>query len=192
VTLTRRAEASFSIPIFPGGITALVRADAPARLREVLSGRGQSFRPSWRAAASQVLATRAFSAVESTTSEKWLAERIRELRVITRVSRVPTYDAGIQDVLARRSDAFFGERAVLLHAARHSAPPGDLIVIDRLFTYEPLALAFERGDDAFRLFVDRVLSRYYRSGQLGELYASHFGEPDDTTLTFMRWNTLPE
>src|SRR5262245_15552485 len=32
VTLARRAEADFSIPIFPGGIGALMRADSPPRL----------------------------------------------------------------------------------------------------------------------------------------------------------------
>jgi ABC-type amino acid transport substrate-binding protein len=37
-TLARRSEVAFSIPIFPGGIGALLRADAPARLREALAG----------------------------------------------------------------------------------------------------------------------------------------------------------
>ena len=38
-TLARRSDVSFSIPVFPGGMGALVRADAPARLKEALSGR---------------------------------------------------------------------------------------------------------------------------------------------------------
>jgi putrescine:ornithine antiporter len=192
VTLARRAEVSFSIPIFPGGIGALIRADAPARLREVLSGRGQTYRPTWRAAAAQVLQARSFSAVAGTTSAQWLTTRIKDLQVIADVSPVNGYDAGIQALLDRRSDAFFGERAVLLDAARRHASARDLAVVDRLFTYEPLAFAFGRGDEDFRLFVDRSLSRVYASGDMGGLYTKWFGEPDENTLAFFRWNTLPE
>ena len=192
VTLARRAHLSFSIPIFAGGIGALMRADAPARLREVLSGKGQTFQPTWRAAATQVLQAKAFSAIEHTTADTWLTSRVRDLQVITSVSRVTSYDAGIQAVLDRKSDAFFAERAVLLDAARRNPAARDLLVVDRLFTYEPLALAFPRGDEQFRLLVDRTLSRLYASGEIHALYAKWFGEPDETALTFFRWNALPE
>jgi putrescine:ornithine antiporter len=192
VTLARRAQASFSIPVFPGGIGALVRSDAPARLREVLSGRGQTFRPTWRAAATQVLQARAFSAVQGTTADRWLSARMRDLEVIADVGRVGNYDAGVQAVLDRKSDVFFAERAVLLDTVRRHASGRELLVIDRLFTFEPLALAFVPGDERLRLFVDRTLSRLYGSGEINRLYTKWFGEPDDATLTFFRWNTLPE
>ena len=192
VTLARRAHVSFSLPIFAGGIGVVVRADAPARLREVLSGKGQTFQPTWRASATQVLQTKAFSAVQGTTADTWLTARVRDLQVITSVSRVSGYDAGIQALLDRKSDAFFGERAVLLDAVKRNPAARDLLVVDRLFTYEPLALAFPRGDEQFRLLVDRTLSRVYASGDIHTLYAKWFGEPDETALTFFRWNTLPE
>jgi polar amino acid transport system substrate-binding protein len=139
-----------------------------------------------------VLQARAFSAVQGTTAEKWLTERIRDLQVITDVSRVGDYEAGIQALLDRRSDAFFGERAVLLDAAKRHASARDLLVIDRLFTYEPVALAFGRGDEEFRLVIDRTLSRFYASGELGALYTKWFGEPDESALAFFRWNTLTD
>jgi ABC-type amino acid transport substrate-binding protein len=191
-TLARRAQASFSIPIYPGGIGALVRSDSPVRLREVLSGRGQAFRPTWRAAATQVLQARAFSAVQGTTADKWLTSRIKELQVIADVAHVDGYSAGIQGLLDRRSDVFFAERAVLLDSARRHAGARDLLVIDRLFTYEPLALAMPTGDEQFRLLVDRTLSRLYSSGEIGALYTKWFGEPDEAAMTFFRWNTLAE
>jgi ABC-type amino acid transport substrate-binding protein len=192
VTLSRRRDVSFSLPVFPGGTGALVRADAPARLREVLSGRTQTFRPTWRASATQVLQARFFSAIGGTTSDRWLTDRIGDLQVIANVSRVTGYDAGVQALVERRSDVFFGERAILLDAAKRHTSSGDLIVIDRLFTYEPLALAFGRDDESFRLLVDRTLSNVYSSGALGSLYRKWFGEPDETTLTFFRWTALPE
>ena len=41
-TLTSRKDVDFSIPIFPGGIGALLRANAPVGLKEVLSGQPPS------------------------------------------------------------------------------------------------------------------------------------------------------
>jgi hypothetical protein len=32
----------------------------------------------------------------------------------------------------------------------------------------------------------------YRSGEIEKLYVKYFGEPDESTLTFFRWNTLSE
>jgi len=192
VTLERRAEVSFSIPIFPGGVGALIRADAAPRLRDVLAGRGQPFRPTWRAAATQLLQTRVFSVVGGTTADEWLAARFTDLHISADVRRVASYDVGVRAVVDRTSDALFGERAILLAAARHSGSGRDVVLVDRLFSHEPLAFALPRGDENLRLVVDRSLSRLYRSGAIGDIYAHAFGEPDEQTLTFFRWNALPD
>ena len=191
-TLARRREVAFSIPIFPSGIGALLRADAPTRLKEVLSGREVPYRPYWRASLAQILAKRILSAVSGTTAEAWLAERKAALNVISEVAPVESFDAGIERVLSRRSDVFFGDRPILLDAAKRSPSAEQLVVLDRLYTYEPLALALQRGDEDLRLLVDRTLSGLYRSGEIGSLYASYFGEPDENALTFFRLSTLPE
>jgi putrescine:ornithine antiporter len=192
VTLARRQDVAFSIPIFPGGIGALVRADAPARLREVLAGRGQVFHPVWRASATTLLQSRAFSVVAGTTAETWLKQRMVDLEVVADVAPVNGYETGLRALLDRRADVLFGERAILLDAARRSPSARDLTLVDRLFTFEPLAFALARGDDDFRLVVDRALSRLYRSGAIGGVYANTFGEPDENALTFFRWNALPD
>ena len=77
-------------------------------------------------------------------------------------------------------------------AVRRSAAPGDLIVLDRLFTYEPVALVLPRGADDLRLIVDRTLSRLYRSGEIAAIYRSYFGEPDGNALFFFSVVALPE
>ena len=127
-----------------------------------------------------------------TTAEAWLAERKAALGVVSEVAPVASYDAGVERVLTRQSDVFFGDRPILLDAAKRSPSAEDLLVLDRLYTYEPLALALARGDEDLRLLVDRTLSGLYRSGEIGDLYASYFGEPDENALTFFRLNTLPE
>ena len=192
VTLERRIQVAFSIPIFPGGIAALVRSDAPPRLQEVLAGRGEVFRPTWRATAGQVLHSRGFSVVAGTTAAAWLTERIGDLKVVATVTPVAGYEEGIERVLNRKSDVLFGERAILLNAAARARAPGELRIVDRQFTYEPLALAMGRNDDDFRLLVDRALSQLYRSGEIGALYSTAFGEPGEEAITFFRWNALPD
>jgi hypothetical protein len=54
----------------------------------------------------------------------------------------------------RSANVFFADRSILLDAATRSPSAGDLTVLDRLFTYGPLALALARGDEDFRLLVD--------------------------------------
>ena len=143
-TLSRRRDVAFSLPIFPSGVGALVRTDAPTRLREVLSGRPAPFEPQWRASVAEALQRRTFSAIAGTTAEAWLRERRSTLKIQAEIAPVDGYDSGVQRVRDQRSDALFGDRPILLDAANRG-PSGELVVIDRLFTYEPLALALERG-----------------------------------------------
>lgn len=190
VTLDRRKTIAFSIPIFPGGVGVLLRTDAPARLKNVLSGRGQPFSPTWRASASELLQFKSFAAVNGSTADTWLHQRIKDLNVVTTVTSVPSYEAGADTVAARTSDALFGERSILLDLAQRR--PKDLVVLDRLFTYEPLALAVGQQDERFRLIVDRALTHFYAFGPMSGFYTKFFGEPGENALAFFRWNTIPD
>jgi len=192
ITLTRREEVSFSIPIFPSGIGALLRTDAPARMRDVLEGRPEPYRPRWRASLGQILEKRRFAVREGTTAQTWLADKLDEFNIIAETVPVDTYERGVADVVARRADVFFADRAILLDAAKHNASASDLAVLERQFTYEPLGLALARSDEDFRLLVDRVLSDAYRSGEVLNLYSTYFGEPDEKTIEFFRNNALPQ
>jgi ABC-type amino acid transport substrate-binding protein len=191
-TLTRRKEVAFSIPIFPGGIGAVVRADAPARLREVLGGAKPSNDPKWRASAGQLLQAQTFSVIAGTTAEAWVSEKRGEFQLASRMFPVDGYEAGIRAVLDRKANVFFGDRAILLDAVTRDPAGKQLLVIDRLFTYEPLALGLGRNEEDLRLIVDRALSKLYASGGIGELYAKWFGKPEANALAFFRWSALPE
>ena len=68
----------------------------------------------------------------------------------------------------------------------------DLMVLDRQYTYERLALPLQRGDDDFRLLVDRALSKQFESAGYQGTYAKWFGEPNEKSEVFFRWNSLPE
>ena len=56
------------------------------------------------------------------------------------------------------------------------------------------ALALPRGDDSFRLLVDRTLSRIYRSGRIDTILAKTFGgaSTDEMLKTMFVINSLPD
>ena len=191
-TLGRRAHVSFSIGVFPGGIGALLRTDAPARLRLVLEGQQPPTEPLWRGTPAPVLQHRNFSTVAGTNAETWLNERISTFKLLSVVAPVDNYEAGIERVLHGQSDALFGDRAILLEAAKNSPAADKLVVLDRLFTVESVALALQRGDENFRLAVDRALSELFRSPEFGDLYTRFFGEPEERVLLYYGIVALPQ
>ena len=190
-TWGRRQEVAFSLPVFPGGIGALLRKDAPERLSEVLNQKPPS-NPTWRASAGQLLQTQTFTVIQGTTAEPWLTGKVNEFKLTSKIAPVTSYDAGITAVLDRRASVFFGDRAVLLDAIAHHASGSKLEVLDRLFTYEAFALPLPRGDEGFRALVDHALTRLYPTAEFRTLYTQSFGEPTADVVTFYRWNTRPE
>lgn len=190
-TLSSRKAAGFSIPVFPGGIGALIRTDAPAHLEEVLTNR-KSTQPNWRANSIQLLQTQIFSVVNGSPSEAWLKEKMNEFKLTAKVDPADNNDAALQKLVGRKANVLFGDRAVLLDAALHSPNPKDLKAVDRLFTYEPVAIGLSLGNWELRLAVDRALSRFYNSPGFTGLYTKWFGAPDDKTLLYFHWTALPE
>ena len=191
-TLARRKLVDFSIPIFPGGIGALLRKDAPERLIATLEGREAPFTPRWRATLADVLSKKTVSAVTGTTAAAWLPERRKVLGIDSTLVEVASYQEGVDRVLAGTTDVLFGDRALLLEVAGRSRGSADLAVLSRMYTVEPIALVSERGDADFRLLVDRTLSRLYRSEEFRSLYTQHFGPPESSTLDFYRFVALPD
>jgi ABC-type amino acid transport substrate-binding protein len=190
-TISRRKEVSFSIGIFPGGIGAILRSDAPTALKEVLEGRLPS-EPIWRGSPAPVLESKTFSVVKGTTSESWLSERLEQFQLAANVVPVANYDDGLRQLVKDGTDVFFGDRAILLDAAALSEFSGDLQVLDREFTIEPLALTLARNDDDLRLLVDGKLSRIFRSAGFRDLYAKWFGALDERAISFFLTVALPD
>ena len=190
-TLTSRKDVDFSVPIFPGGIGALLRANAPVGLKEVLSGRPPSG-PLWRGYPAQILEKQTLCAVGGTPSEKWVADSLDKLQLTASIVPVKSYEEGVQRALDGSCKVFFADRSILLDEVRRGPSAGDLTVLKRQFTYAPLALALERNDADFRLVVDRALSQLFGSQEFHDVYLKWFGEPNESTDTFFKLGTLPE
>lgn len=190
-TLERREAVSFSLPVITNGIGVILRNDAPADLREVLAGGARERTPTWRGTVNQGLSKRRFAVLAGTVSATWAQQRIRELGLQSQLVEVASYDEGVQQVLGRQVDAFFGDRLSLLHYQSKQAAGNQLQVSPRLFEAAHASLALARGDDDFRLRVDRALSHALR-GEMGEaLYTRYFGSPTEQQLLLLRLYSLP-
>jgi ABC-type amino acid transport substrate-binding protein len=190
-TLTARKEVSFSIPIFAGGVGAVVRADASTRLKDVLSGHVPPTSPTWRGNADKLLRESTISVIPGSRAERALNARLGELNLVPKITPVKDVATGISRVADGRSNVFFAERASLLDGVYRSGS-SELQVLDRFFTQETLAFAVARNDDDFRLTVDTALSQIIRSGEFRDLYAQSFGLIDEGALTFFRISAPPE
>jgi polar amino acid transport system substrate-binding protein len=178
-SLERRKNVSFSIPVFNGGVGVLVRQDADEALMNVLNGKVAMEGPKWRAAINGGLANKTFAVAGGSVSEAWVRQQIARLGVVATVVTVQDPDEGVRLVNDHQADAYFSERILLQSYAAKPENAGRLMVVDRIFTYEPLALSMARNDDDFRLVVDGALSALYRSGEIGTLYSHYFGPFDD-------------
>ena len=183
VSLGDRAKISFSMPIYLGGVSAMLRANSSSSLRQVLSGQPPTG-PFWRASPARILQDKTFSAVRGTSAEAWLSRRLGDFQLTAKIVPVESYQAGVRKVLDGGTDAFFGQRALLEQSAAGSGAPSDLVVLDRFFTFEMSALAMARNDDDFRLAVDQALAGFFRTGDFWRTYSEWFGEPDRTTYIF--------
>lgn len=191
-SLSGRTEVSFSIPIMTGGVGVMLRKDAPPALRDLLETGQSAGHPVWRGSPMlAVLQQRNFAVVAGSVSEKLLRERRDELKVNSVISSVPDLETGLKQLLDGKVDGFFAERNVLLDLAKSDASQ-QTVVLNRVFDYEPLALAMRRGDPDFRLLVDQVLSRLYRSGKINAVYEQYIGKRDPTIDEWFRKTGLPE
>ena len=193
VTLSARKEVSFSLPIFLNGVGALLRSDAPAGLSRALSDKPTIAGPLWRGTPTQsLLQAQTFAVVAGSPTEKVLAARLDSFQLTARVMPVKDFADGVQAVLDRKANVFFADRSILLDAARRSARGDELTVLERRFTFAPLAIALKRGDEDLRLAVDGALSRLYPTPQFRASYVKWFGEPDDLAAAYFRSIVLPE
>jgi polar amino acid transport system substrate-binding protein len=189
-TLSRREIVSFSIPMFLTGVSALMRADAPELAREVL------IEASPAAFSETVVRTalkgRRFGVRRDTTAEDWLRDAGMVESGDVAVEAFETHASGIDALAAGEIDGYFADRAILMGELRARGEPDGLVLSKKTFTQEPYALAIPRGDEDFRLVVDRALSHIYRTGAVLELIERHFGQPAADVVLFYRLMALPD
>lgn len=190
-TLERRKTISYSIPVYTAGLSVLVRKDAAESLLNALNGKQVNQGPTWRATINRGLANQTFATIEGGVTEDWVRERMRMLGVIASLVTVANIEEGAGLVATRKADAFFAERILLKNQVAKANASNELMVLDRIFEFAPVAMIVERGDEDFRLLVDRALSEAYRSGAIEQEYDKYLGGINETMKKLFKVYALP-
>ena len=183
-TLAARKRVSFSIPVFAGGVGAVVRADASTRLKDVLSGRIPPTSANWRGNADVLLRESTLAAVPGSRAEKRSRGARKRIEIGPQNhSRSTTSRPACRGCLTAAQTPFSANERILLDFVNRSGSR-DLQVLDRYYTQETLAFAVARDDTDFRLGVDAALSQLFHSGGVSEVYAQSFGPISASAATF--------
>ena len=173
-TLARQEQVDFSLTTFLTGGSLLTLAEAPvgAELRNLR-----------------------IAVIPGTTTEQVLKTAATESGAAVQFVAVSDHAAGLATLEQQTADAYASDRIILIGLALAAPNPARFALFDRYFSYEPYALMLRRGDPAFRLAVNRVLARLYRSGQILEVYTHWFGRlgtPSALLLSLYAIEGVPE
>jgi ABC-type amino acid transport substrate-binding protein len=174
-TLGRREHVDFSIPTFVDGASLLVGGDGPADFGG-LSGKK-------------------IGVLAGTTTEDSLRNTLAGANIHAEIAPAKTHQDGLAMLDKGEIVAYFADRAILSYLASKSSDASKLRLADNYFSLEPYALALPRGDEDFRLAVDRALSHIYRSGEIAIVFAHTFGnamQPSDTLKSLYTISALPD
>jgi ABC-type amino acid transport substrate-binding protein len=174
-TLSRREHVGFSIPTFVDGASLLVGGDAPSDFAG-LSGKK-------------------IGVLAGTTTEQSLRDTLASANLTAEVVPAKTHQDGLAMLDKGEIVAYFADRAILSYLASKSSDASKLRLANNYFSLEPYALALPRGDEDFRLAVDRALSHIYRSGEIAIVFAHTFGaaiQPSDMLKTLYSVSALPD
>ena len=155
-TLTRQAELDFSLITFVDGGSILTRAESEAGRLGDFNGKR-------------------IAVITGTTTEKVLRQALTSRLIKAEVVTVKTREAGLQLLDQRKVDGFASDRIALIGMVLGTPSKGVFKLLDEDFSIEPYALPLPRGDADYRLAVNRVLARLYRTGDIGRIYNQWLG-----------------
>jgi ABC-type amino acid transport substrate-binding protein len=173
-TLARQEQVDFSATTFLTGGSLLALAEAPVGVE---------------------LRNLRIAVIPGTTTEQVLKTAVTQSGAAVQFVAVPDHAAGLAAIEQKTADAYASDRIILIGLALAAPNPARFALADRYFSYEPYALMLRRGDPAFRLAVNRVLARLYRSGQIIEVYTRWFGRigtPSALLLSLYAIEGVPE
>jgi ABC-type amino acid transport substrate-binding protein len=161
-TLSRQEQVDFSFMTFVDGGSLLVGSNANIDRLSDLAGKR-------------------IAVVPGTTTEKVMAEALQKANLTVQMIKVKEHADGIGALENGTADAYASDRVILIGLAMTSKDPTKWAIADQYFSYEPYGLILRRGDPDFRLAVNRVLARLYRSGEIIPVYERWFGSFERTS-----------
>jgi ABC-type amino acid transport substrate-binding protein len=174
-TLSRRELVDFSIATFVDGTSLMIRADGPHELK--------------------AMGGLKIGVLQGTTTEKALRDALQNAGISVDVIPVKTHGEGLALLDDGKISAYFADLSILEALIKNSKAPDKLLLAENYLSVEPYALALPRGDEEFRLAVDRALSHIYRSGAINRIFKRTFGanaKPDQVLRTLYFVSGLPD
>ena len=156
-TLERQRLVDFSLVTFVDGGSLLVGAQSDiGRIRDLDGKR--------------------IAVIAGTTTEKALRDALTRHAVKAELVSIKTRDEGLALLGKSQVEALASDRTALIGLVVMSGGTrGNFKLLDQDFSIEQYALMLRRGDHDFRLAVNRVLARVYRSGEIEKIYARWLG-----------------
>lgn len=175
-SLSRQEKVDFTLMTFVDGATLLTVEGAGVRAVADLAGKR-------------------IGVVAGTTTERVLADFLRQQSLAATIVPMKDHDEGLAGLQTSKIEAYASDRIILVGlilqargTARYALIPDDL-------SYEPYGFMVRRDDSAFRLVANRTLARIYRSKAIGALYAKWFGplgKPTPALVLMYALQGLPE
>ena len=141
------------------------------------------------------LAGRRIGVIGGTTTEARLEAMLKERQQDAKITRLKDGNEGVAMLESGSLDAFASDKLKLVGLARDAKDPSKLALLQEDLSYEPLAFALPRGDSAFRLEVNRALTRVYVSGEIEPIFGQWFGRmvrPTALLAALYVLNSIPQ
>ena len=141
------------------------------------------------------LGNKRVAVLPGTTTEKVLTESLQKRYANAQIIKVKDHAEGLAALENGTVDAYASDEILLVGLALTAKDPTTLRLAEQYFAYEPYGFMLRRGDAAFRLAVNRVLSRLYRSEQIVEIFGKWFGrlgKPSGLLQAMYILNGLPD
>ena len=134
--------------------------------------------------------------VRATTTLDTLERLINETKTD---AEIVTFNTALEALDSLRNGyitAYSSDQVVLIGLVITAKDSDKFTISPQVFSFEPFALAVKRNDADFRLMVDSVLSRLYRTGEINKIYDKWFGGFSEERLplhdALYQLNSTPE
>jgi glutamate/aspartate transport system substrate-binding protein len=175
-SLSRQEQVDFSNMTFVDGGSILIKTSTTITTLQDLSGKK-------------------IGVVPGTTTEGAVRSVLQRASLTAQIVPVTDHRGGLAALESGSIDAYASDRVILIGLATTAKDPAQFSIAEQYLSYEPYGFMLRRGDSAFRLAVNRVLSSLYRSGEVVPIYSRWFGKlgpPNKILVAMYALYALPE
>jgi glutamate/aspartate transport system substrate-binding protein len=175
-SLSRQEQVDFSHMTFVDGASILIKAND-------------------KMAAFQDLSGKKIGVIPGTTTDTAIRSVLQKSFVTAQIVPVKDHREGLSALDSGTIDAYASDRVILIGLVVTAKDPAQYGIAEQYLSYEPYGFMMRRGDPAFRLAVNRVLSSVYRSGEITQIYGRWFGKlgkPGSLLIAMYALHALPE